>query len=184
MGAFFFLTFRMKVTDLKPTDYYDYYELYLSAVPRDIDLLSAYHQGRDQVSEFLNSIPDDKWTYSYGEGKWSIAEVVQHVIDTERIFIHRCFRIARGENENISGFDQDAYIPTSSANKKGKDQLIAEYIATRDYSISILKSLTIGDLNRKGKASGHSLKAAAGAFIVLGHEIWHNHIIQERYLHK
>ena len=174
----------MKVTDLNTTDYYDYYELYLSRVPKDLDLIDGYQKGREHVMNFFSSIPADRWTYSYGEGKWSIAEVVQHIIDTERIFIHRCFRIARGEQQNITGFDQDDYVPSSGADHKGKEALMEEYATTRDFSISILKSLSNEDLNRMGKASGHSLKAAAGAFIVLGHEIWHNHIIEDRYLSK
>lgn len=172
----------MKVTDLNTTDYYDYYELYLSAVPKDLELLQAFQKGREDVLNYYSTIPEQKWTYSYGEGKWTIAQVVQHVIDTERIFIHRCFRIARGEQQNITGFDQDDYVPSSKADQKGKEALMEEYATTRDFSISILRSLSNEDLNRMGMASGHPLKAVAGAFIVLGHEIWHNQIIKERYL--
>lgn len=172
----------MKVTNLKPTDYYEYYELYLSVVPKDVNLIDAYVQGMNQVMHFLQSIPDDKWGHRYATGKWTIAEVVQHVIDTERIFMHRCFRIARGEQANISGFDQDAYIPTSAANDKTPGQLIEEYKITRDFSISLLSSLRPEDFYRKGSASGHGLSAGAAAFIILGHEIWHNQIIKDRYL--
>lgn len=172
----------MKVTDLKPTDYYEYYELYLSAVPKDLDVIDAYILASREVVDFLESIPNDKWQHSYASSKWTVAEVIQHVIDTERIFIHRCFRIARGEQANISGFDQDAYVPTSGANDKTAAHLIEEYKNTRNFSISMLSSLRPNDFKRIGKASGHDLSAGAAAFIVLGHEAWHNQIIKDRYL--
>lgn len=172
----------MKVTDLKSSEYYDYYQIYLSAVPKNLGLIEAYRQGSDDMLKFLESIPQEKWQFSYGPGKWTIAAVVQHIIDTERIFMHRCFRIARGETNNISGFDQDAYVPTSGAERKSPANLIAEYKGTRQFSISILESLIQQDLNRMGSASGHPLSAASAAFIVVGHEIWHAKIINDRYL--
>ena len=173
---------RMKVTDLNPQDYFEYYELYLSAVPRNKELLEAYKESGEEVVAFLDSIPEDRWKHRYAAGKWSVAEVVQHVIDTERIFMHRCFRIARGEKANISGFDQDEYIEPSNADSKSAKELIAEYAMTRAYSLSILNSLKAEDFHRKGLASERPLTAGAAAFIVLGHEIWHNNIIKERYL--
>ena len=172
----------MTVSELNPQDYFEYYELYLSAVANNIDLIQAYREQGEEIVAFFKNIPNKSWHHSYAAGKWTLAEVVQHIIDTERIFIHRCFRIARGEQANISGFDQDVYVPPSRANEKSQEALINEYAITRAYSISILESLTEADFHKKGTASQRPLTAGAAAFIVLGHEIWHNNIIKERYL--
>ena len=172
----------MKITDLNPQDYPEYYELYLSAVPRDMELLAAFKEHGEEVVAFFDRIPEQRWKYRYAKGKWSVSEVLQHIIDTERIFVHRCFRIARGEKTNMSGFDQDQYIATANADLKTPKALIAEYAITRAYSLSVLNALTDEELLRKGLANECPLSAGAAAFIVLGHEIWHNRIISERYL--
>ena len=120
--------------------------------------------------------------YKYAAGKWSIKEVFQHIIDTERVFLYRCFRIARHDKTPLTGFEQDDYIVPSKANSKSIESLLEEYQTVRQNSIVLLKSLSETDLKHLGNASDHMLSARAAAFMTLGHEIHHIEVIKERYL--
>jgi len=90
--------------------------------------------------------------------------------------------VGRGDKTPIVGFDQDIYIPTSHANEKSKLDLLAEYNATRNLTLSILKSLKDEDLTNIGNASGHDISARALVFIIMGHETHHMNVIKEKYL--
>lgn len=171
----------MTTKDLKTTEYSTYYTKYINLVSKDIQLLEGFNQDSNMVLEFFQSIPTDKLNYVYAEGKWSIKEVFQHLIDTERVFQYRCFRIARHDNTPISGFEQDEYIVPSNAYSKSIEVLIEEFKTVRQSFIVLLKSLSDDDLKFMGNASGLNLSARAAAFIVLGHSLWHISIIKERY---
>ena len=172
----------MSTSILKPEEYNTYYKGYIEKVPPFIDLHKNFKFNKINVVSFFSEIDEEKLNYRYEPGKWSIKEVLQHIIDTERIFMYRCLRIARRDKTPLAGFEQDDYVPPSGADSKSIDQLMEEYNATRDQSISIVKSLSEEDLEYIGEASGSRLSARAAAFIILGHEIWHMDIIKERYL--
>ncbi|WP_142785622.1 DinB family protein [Changchengzhania lutea] len=172
----------MKTKDLSFTEYNAYYSQYLNMLSGNLDLIGGYNQGLSQIIEFFKTIPEGKLTYSYAAGKWTIKEVFQHIIDTERVFMYRCFRIARRDITALAGFEQDDYIAPSKANKKSLEQLLEEYRTVRESSIVFLKSLSEVDLEYLGNANGTSLSARAAAFILLGHEKHHVEIIQNRYL--
>jgi len=172
----------MTVQELKTTEYGTYYKTYLDMVPSNMDLIEAYYLGETNVLSFFKSLPADKLEYSYEEHKWTVKEIFQHIIDTERIFMYRCLRIARHDRTPLSGFEQNDYIEPSKANNKSLEALLEEYKIVRQNSIVLLKSLNDTDFKFTGNASGNNLSARAAAFIVLGHELWHIKIIKERYL--
>ncbi len=172
----------MKITDLHPKEYNDYYGRYINMVPRTENLIDAYTKGGKQVVEFFRSIPEKKLHYRYAEDKWTCKEILQHLIDTERIFLYRCLRIARNDQTPLAGFDQNTYIVPSGANEKSMDELIAEFEINRMNSIQLLSSLSAQNLSCIGNASGSDLSARAAAFIIPGHDQWHSTIIKERYL--
>ncbi|AUP81107.1 DinB family protein [Flavivirga eckloniae] len=172
----------MKTSDLKTTEYHDYYGRYISLVPKEVTLIDGFKRDLDMVLQFFESIPSDKLNYSYAAGKWSIKEVFQHLIDTERIFQNRCFRFARHDKTAISGFEQDDYIEPSQANNKSLELLVEEFKAVRQSFMVLLKSLNDTDLKFIGNASGLNMSARAAAFTILGHSIWHINVIKERYL--
>lgn len=172
----------MTKADINPNEYNEYYSSYIGLLDDNTELIDGYYQDKKMMEEFINSIPDDKLSYRYQPGKWSVSEVIQHLIDTERIFMYRCFRIARNDKTELAGFDQDNFIIPSEANSKSKEQILEEFSASRNYSISLLKSLTEKNLALIGNANGGNVSARAGAYIVLGHDIWHTNIIKERYL--
>lgn len=132
--------------------------------------------------EFMASIPVEKWHYSYAEGKWSIAEVMLHLVDAERVFQYRALRIARKDQTPLSGFDHDAYVPVSGAGKRSRESIIEEYKAVRQASISLFSTFDAEVLQRKGKASNSAISVGALGFIMCGHQKHHRNIIRERYL--
>ncbi len=167
---------------LEEKDCHPYYMRYITKVPAEAELRETFKVGKLNVMQFFEQIPEDKWTYRYGSDKWSIAEVLQHLIDTERIFMYRCFRLARKDSTAMAGFNQNWYMDPSEASSKARESLIKEYEAQRDSSISLLHSLNNNHLTFVGTADGVALSARAAAFTVLGHEIWHMETIKNNYL--
>jgi uncharacterized damage-inducible protein DinB len=172
----------MTTTELTPEEYHSYYKNYIDMVPKTQTLLAGFNEGKKTMLDFYKAIPEEKLTYRYQPEKWTIKEVFQHIIDTERIFMYRCLRIARNDSTKLSGFEQDDYVVPSEANEKSIEDLLFEYETNRTNSIVLLKGLSEKNLSFIGNASGNSLSARACAFIIIGHEIWHTKVIQERYL--
>ncbi|WP_418603341.1 DinB family protein [Hwangdonia sp.] len=172
----------MTVKDLNTTEYNSYYGPYIKKLPENLALIDGFTEGLDNVLQFFHSVPSEKLEYRYAEGKWSVKEVFQHIIDTERVFMYRCFRIARHDKTPLPGFNQDDYIMPSQAHKKSMATLLLEYSSVRKNSITLLNSLSNEDLKFVGTASENTLSARAAAFIILGHEIWHIDVIKTHYL--
>ncbi len=172
----------MTTKDLKQNEFDKYYERYINKLPNDLPLIEGFKIGTDNVLQFFQSMPSEKLNYKYAEGKWSIKEIFQHIIDTERVFMHRCFRIARHDKTALAGFDQNIYIEPSRAADKSIACLIDEFKSVRQSSIVLLQSLKPDDLECIGNANDNAMSARAAAFMVIGHDIWHMEVIKERYL--
>ena len=172
----------MKVTDLEPSEYHEYYKGYIESVPKDLTLLEGLNKGAEMVLEYFNSIPKDKLEYRYEAGKWTIKEVFQHIVDTERVLFYRCFTIGRHDKTNLPGFEQDDYVEPSKANSKSLETIIAEYEAVRNNTMVLIKSLSDEDFKFMGTVSGGDMSSRAAAFIILGHERHHVNVIKARYL--
>ena len=168
--------------ELNPKEYNEYYARYIDNVSSTTDLKTGFEEDKKMVIDFFSSVPEEKLTYKYQSKKWSIKEILQHIIDTERIFIYRLLRIARKDTTALAGFDQDIFIEPSEANSKSIEELLHEFTTTRLYSINLINSISDVNLQNMGTASDSSISARACAFILLGHSIWHINIIKERYL--
>lgn len=169
-------------SDVTSKEYNSYYEVYLNTLSDNLILSEGFLDGKKVVTNFFTSLPQEKLDYAYAEGKWTIKEVLQHLIDTERVFIYRCFRFARRDASPLTGFDQDDFIETCNANAKPITLLLEEFTSVRDSFIVLLKTLNESDLKFIGEASGFPTSARAIAFINLGHYLWHINVIKERYL--
>ena len=132
--------------------------------------------------DFLNSIEQSKWDFRYAPEKWSIKQVVQHVIDTERVYAYRALRFARNDNTVLPGFDEDAWSDGSGADLRTKESLIEEYNAVRMASISLFKSLNAEMTDLEGTANGIRFSARLCGVIITGHDRHHMNIISSRYL--
>lgn len=172
----------MTKQDLTTEEYNPYYKTYIDMIPESLNLIEGFKVGFKYIDAFFKSIPTEKLEYKYADDKWTIKEVFQHIIDTERIFMYRCLRVARHDKTALAGFEQNDYIIPSKANSKSIETLLEEYRTTRQYSLVLLKSLSDEDLKCIGYASGNIMSARSAAFSTIGHEIWHVNIIKERYL--
>lgn len=172
----------MNRTELARKENNEYYDRYIEQIPADLSLRDGFRSSLAEVVDFFSAIPEEKGSYRYAEGKWSIKEVFQHLIDSERIFAYRMFRIGRGDATPLAGFNQEVYIEPSGANAKSMAELIEEFQILRKSSQSLLASLNDADLSNMGEASGFDASSRAIAFMILGHERWHMKIIRERYL--
>ena len=172
----------MKKQDINTNEFEEYYKRYIDKLSNNTELIKGFIDGKINIVSFFKSIPEGKLEHKYQLEKWTIKEVLQHLIDTERIFIYRCFRIARRDITSLAGYDQEIYANPSNANNKSLDNLLNEFIINRNNSIALLQSLTKDDLSFIGNSNGKKLSARAAAFIIIGHDIWHTEIIKNKYL--
>lgn len=168
--------------ELNSEEYNEYYARYIDTISNATDLKTGFEEDKKRVIDFFSSVPKEKLEYRYQPKKWSIKEILQHIIDTERIFMYRLLRIARKDTTALAGFDQDIFIEPSEANNKSIEELLHEFTTTRLYSINLINSISETNLKNMGTASNTSISARACAFILLGHSIWHINVIKERYL--
>lgn len=171
----------MRIHDLNDTEYHSYYAHYIN-LASDYNLPNGLDLSGVNTIKFLESINPEKFDYKYAEGKWTIKELLLHIIDTERIFAYRALRIARNDNTPLSGFEQDDYVASSNANTRSTQSLIEEYKSVREATLTLFKSFDNDDLKRLGTASNAPISVRALGFIMIGHEIHHCNIIKERYL--
>ncbi len=172
----------MTTLNLKETEFDSYYRRYIDKLSKNIDLRNGFVIGQKNVIQFFEAIPKEKLDYRYALEKWSIKEILQHLIDTERIFMYRCFRIARNDKTSLAGFDQNIYIVPSNADSKSIESLIEEFVSVRQSSISLLNSLSDENLKSIGFSNEAAMSARAAAFTIIGHDIWHMDVIKEKYL--
>jgi len=171
----------MKASELKEGDYNPYYKTYIDKLG-DSDLLQTLEKQLNNFPNFMASIPEEKLKYAYAEGKWTVLEALQHIIDTERVFQYRALRFSRNDQTPLQGFDQDDFVPESNANKKSIDSMIAEYKTVRASTISLFASCDEATLKRIGTASNSPMSVGAIGLITCGHQRHHRDIIRERYL--
>ncbi len=157
-----------------------YYHNYINLVAED-DLPTAFEQHLADLS-LLQAIPEEKWDYRYAEGKWTIRELVQHIIDTERIFSYRALCIARKDKTPLPSFDENQYAAASKANNRSTSSLLGEWEAVQKATQQLFASFNKEQLEAEGIANQKSISVRAIGFILIGHAKHHNKIVKERYL--
>ena len=163
------------------TNEYDpYYGRYIGFVEHE-DLLELLQRQNFQVSDVFGGFGEEKGSYRYAEGKWSVKEVLSHIIDGERIFAYRVLRISRGDTTPIEGFEQDGYIENSHANERTFANLMDEFKHLRDANLILFRNLNDADWTRMGTASEKEISVRALAYIMAGHIQHHFNILNERY---
>ncbi len=164
-----------------PSTYPEYFQRYINQVKED-DLKLAFKNQMPAAEIFFQSINEELSKKKYAEGKWSIKEVLQHIIDAERVFTYRAMCFARKEENILPSFDENNYANNSNANGRQWKSLIEEFTATRKSTQYLFNSFNDESLNTIGKASNYTISVAAIGFVTVGHLTHHIHIIQERYL--
>jgi uncharacterized damage-inducible protein DinB len=164
----------------QPDEYVSFHNTYISKVP-DVDVLKLLEEQKESTYKLFSNMSEEKANHAYQEGKWTLKQVLGHMIDTERTFAYRLLCFSRNYIE-LPGFDQDIYVNNSNFTDRSIQSLALEFRATRESNIYMIAALTDEQLNRKGVASGNKVSVRALVSVIAGHELHHLKIIKERYL--
>lgn len=171
----------MKASDLKPNEYVEYYSQYIKQ-SGNANLLDVLKESAQALNNLFETISDEKMNYKYADDKWTIKDILLHIIDAERVFAYRALRFARADKTNLPGFEHNDYVVVANANGRSKASLLNEYNAQRESTIQLFSNFTDDMLLQIGVASGNPMSVRALGFVTAGHETHHCNIIKERYL--
>lgn len=160
-------------------EYAEYYDRYISLVESDV--LPMLNGQPAELRAMFAALPEEKGTYKYAEDKWTLKEVLSHLIDGERFFAYRMLRISRGDKTPIEGFEQDDYIENSNANYRSFGELLDEFDLQRRSNMLFVRNLSDEATKRLGTASGYTVSVRALVYMMAGHVCHHVNILKERY---
>jgi hypothetical protein len=165
----------------RPGDYSTYYETYIKLIEGE-DILRILNDQSKRTQEILNSFSEHRGNYRYAEGKWTVKEIVGHLLDTERVFAYRALCIARGEKKSLPGFDQDDYVKEGNFNRRELFDLNYEFRLLRESNLLLFRTFTPDMLKLKGFANESSVTVLAILFMIAGHEKHHMNVLREKYM--
>jgi uncharacterized damage-inducible protein DinB len=171
-----------KIEKPEEGEYAPYTIMYIGLLPDDGLVLKYLEENLKATKDFILSLPEEKLIYRYAEGKWTIKEILVHLIDDERIYAYRALRFARNDKTELPGFEQDDYAIHSGANEREIKDILKEFTTVRKATISLFEGLDGKALTRTGVASGNIMSVRAASYHIAGHEMRHLNIIKERYL--
>lgn len=176
----------MKKTIAKPQagTYPPYYENYLAKIKDDANLFELMTQSNMDTIDLLTSVDGETLEFRYAEGKWNMLEIIQHLMDTERILCYRALRIARGDKSENPGFDENQYAQNSQASTRHVMDVVREFSILRASTIELFKSFSPEALTQIGLANGFKVTPAAIAYFIVAHEMHHLQVIEDKYLPK
>jgi uncharacterized damage-inducible protein DinB len=166
----------------KEGEYPSYADIYIGLLPDDGLVLKHMGENMKATRDLIIALPEERLAFRYAEGKWTIKEILAHVIDDERIYAYRALRFARNDETELPGFEQDAYALNSGANARTVESLLEEFASVRRATITLFDSFDDEALTRSGVADGKRTTVRALAYHLAGHELRHMNIIKERYL--
>jgi len=164
-----------------PKEYAKYYQGYVGLVPNG-NILQIFEKQNDQFCEFLAQVDEKKANYRYAKGKWSIKEVIAHLIDVELVFMYRALRFSRKDTAKLPGFEQDDYIKNSDQSHLTLSELVEQFYHMRKASFALFSSFSDDMWLREGSANGDQASVRAIAHIMVGHVIHHMKVIHTKYL--
>lgn len=164
-----------------PTEYAPFYKGYISKT-KGTNLFKVLIEKGEEASNRLKQIPNNKGDFTYQEGKWTIKEVVRHVLDTEWVFSYRALRFSRRDQIDLPGFDQDVFAQNADLSTVSLEQLVQEFESVREATIHLFSSFSDAQLEFLGKADGKWMSVRAAGFVIVGHALHHCDVLEERYL--
>ncbi len=159
----------------------EFYQGYIRQVG-DTDLITLLKESGSDVVALCEHLTEPQALYRYAENKWSIKDLIQHLIDSERVFVYRAMRFARNDQTELSGFDQDDYVREVFADKFSMQELVTAFSNVRQTTIDLFTSLSESELLRGGKSNGVEMTVEMIGFIIGGHTRHHQMVIREKYL--
>jgi uncharacterized damage-inducible protein DinB len=164
----------------QPNEYPTLAKAYVDSVP-DENVLELLEDTKQVTYDLFRNLSEEQAMHAYAEGKWTLKQVLGHMIDTERTFAYRAFSFSRNDVE-LPGFDQDIYVNNTDFNSRSIQSLADEYKATRESNMFLYRSFSEEQLLRGGKASGYPVTVRGLVYMTAGHEQYHLKLIKERYL--
>ena len=177
----FFFTFTIKMPTKKEAVASAFYKGYIDSAKGN-EPLKALKKNTKEFKKLFAGIPEKKIDYAYANGKWTIREILQHIIDAERVFAYRALRFARKDQTPLQSFDQNAWVAQAKTGKRDWKELIKEFGAVRKSSEILFASFDDEQLLSAGIASENPINVLALGFIIAGHATHHLDIIKDRYL--
>ncbi len=165
------------------SEYAEFYSPYMNILPEgDSGLIELLESSLEELRDLLTGLEPEKETFRYAPGKWSIRELVQHLIDSERVFAYRALRFARGDEKVLPGFDENLYVENCRAMERSLPSLLEEFDLMRRSNMLMFESMDEAALKRSGSVDGNELSVRALGYICCGHLLHHLKVIRERYL--
>ncbi|MGH2622594.1 MAG: DinB family protein [Sphingobacterium sp.] len=165
---------------LKSDEYPAIFNDYIETVSGDV--MEELNQQITTFPEFIKSIPEELGTFSYAEDKWSIKEVLCHILDAERIMTYRALRFSRNDMTALAPFEQDEFVANSRHNERKFEDIAEEFVHLRKSNLILFHSFDETELNRKGMASDRLISVRAFLYIIAGHLNHHVLLLKSRYL--
>jgi uncharacterized damage-inducible protein DinB len=166
----------------KPNEYSAEVDLYLDLLPDDGLILEYLETNLRTTLNLISPLSEENLMYRYASDKWTLKEVLIHIMDDERIYAYRALRFARGDAIELAGYESDDYTRYSSATTRTLESLLDEYTAVRNATLALLKNLSEDAFTRGGVANSSFITVRALAYHIAGHELHHINIVKEKYL--
>lgn len=161
-------------------DYAAYFHRYVSLVPSG-DILEILRDQAQSTLEWLGRLTPEQAAFRYAEGKWSVRQLLGHIVDTERIMAYRALRLSRAEHVPLPGFDQDTFVLHAPHDRMPLLEILEEYTHVRSATLCLLRSMDEAAWDRSGIVSDNHVTVRALAWIIAGHELAHLQVLRERY---
>jgi hypothetical protein len=171
----------MTTLQVNENEYAPFYKNYIKSLGT-VDLFEILNNSLEDLLLTIKHLPEEKLHFSYQEGKWTIKELVQHIIDAERVLSYRALRFSRNDSTDLQGFNEDWYVENSNGNDRNIEDLLNEFSFVRNSTISLFKSFSDEMFTLSGSINGSDMSVRALGFIIAGHQIHHLKVIQEKYL--
>jgi uncharacterized damage-inducible protein DinB len=169
----------------RPTEneYPKYYQPYIQLVPNG-EIVQILQDNLLTVVKLFKELSEEEANHRYAPGKWSVKEVLGHIIDTERIMTYRLLRVSRGDQTPLAGFDETYYVEAAQTHTLSMEAILEDFKATRNAAITLIQNIPAGAWANIGNANGMEITTRAIAYIIAGHEMHHRKIVEERYLKR
>lgn len=173
----------ISLKDISVNEYNPYYQPYINAL-RITELFDALNKSYEDTLTLLENRTEEELLYRYGKDKWTIKEIIQHVIDAERILCYRALRFSRNDSTDLPGYDESWFVNFSNANDRPITDLLTEFHCVRSATRSLFKSFTDEMLTRTGIANNAEMSVRAAGLIIAGHHWHHLNVIENKYLNR
>lgn len=167
--------------NIQKDEYGEFYKGYIS-LSNGKPLIQQLEKNSKKLLSILGSISEQDSLFRYDEGKWSVRELTGHIVDTERIFCFRALAIARGDERELPGYDQDIYVDNARFDDQSFKNIVNQYRVTRETTIALFSSFSETDMMKSGKVNNSEFTVRALGYVIAGHELHHFSVVKEKYL--